>query len=249
LLRANKPDIISILLSTQSYSPERRQKLVKGIIFDAYGTLIDTGDGSILAVKEILSKNKREIDAKIFYQRWKYYHKKHIASLKTFIKEEDIFLMDLTALYKEYEIAGNPENDVKIMLNTLGKRNAYPETNLVLDVLRPRYKLFIGSTSDHAPLMNDIKRNGIRVNKVFTSEYLKAYKPQKEFYQQILDEIKMQPEELIFIGDSLADDVSGPASLGIQTIWINRNNLKYDPVEFRPLYEIRTLSQLLEIVI
>jgi 2-haloalkanoic acid dehalogenase type II len=218
--------------------------LVKGIIFDAYGTLIDTGDGSIQSVKEILGKNNKDMDAKTFYQRWKYYHKKHIDSLKTFIKEEDIFLMDLTALYKEYEIAGNPENDVKIMLNTLGKRIAYPETNFVLDVLRQKYKLFIGSTSDHAPLMNDIKRNGIRVNKVFTSEYLKVYKPQKEFYQLILDEIKVQPDEVIFVGDSLADDISGPASLGIKTIWINRKNLKYDPTEFRPLCEIHTLSQL-----
>jgi 2-haloalkanoic acid dehalogenase type II len=238
-----------MLSSTQSYSPARRQKLVKGIIFDAYGTLIDTGDGSLQAVNEILSKNKSGIDAKLFYQKWKGHHKKHMDSLNTFIKEEDIFLMDLTALYQEYEIAGNPENDVKIMLNTLGKRIAYPETNLVLDALRPKYQLFIGSTSDHAPLMHDIRRNGIRVNQVFTSEYLKVYKPQKKFYQLILDEIKMQPEEVVFVGDSLADDISGPASLGIKTIWINRKNLAYDPTEFRPLYQIQTLSQLLDIVI
>ena len=223
--------------------------MIKGIIFDAYGTLIDTGNGSILAVKEILGKNKSEINARIFYQRWKYYHKKHMNSLKIFVKEEDIFLMDLSALYQEYEILGNPENDVEIMLNTLGKRNAYPETNFVLDALRPKYKLFIGSTSDNTPLMNDIYRNNIQVNKVFTSECLNVYKPEKEFYQLILDEIKMQPEEVIFVGDSLADDISGPASLGIKTIWINRKNIKYDPTEFRPLYQIQTLSQLPDIVI
>jgi FMN phosphatase YigB (HAD superfamily) len=168
--------------------------------------------------------------------------------LQSFIKEEDVFLMDLTALYREYEIAGNPENDVKIMLNTLGKRIAYPETNFVLDALKPKYKLFIGSTSDHASLMNDIQRNGIRVNQVFTSEYLKVYKPRKKFYQLILDEIKMQPDEVIFVGDSLADDISGPAALGIKTIWTNRKNFKYDPAEFRPLYQIQTLNQLLDIV-
>ena len=223
--------------------------MVKGIIFDAYGTLIDTGDGSIQSVREILGKNNKDMDAKAFYQRWKYYHKKHIDSLKTFIKEEDIFLMDLTALYKEYEIAGNPENDVKIMLNTLGKRIAYPETNLVLDALRPKYKLFIGSTSDEVPLHNDVKRNGIKVNKIFTSEYLKVYKPRKEFYQLILDEIRMQPDDVLFVGDSLDDDVYGPAIVGIQTVWVNRKNLKYDAAQIRPTYEIYTLSQLPEIIL
>ena len=156
--------------------------MIEGIIFDAYGTLINTGEGSIQAAERILANNKKGIDAKIFYKKWKYYHKKHEDSLKYFVVEEDIFLMDLILLYKEYEIKGNPENDVKIMLDTLGKRNSFPETNVVLKALKPNYQLFIGSNSDDIPLRTDIKRNGIEVSKIFTSESLKVYKPKKEFY-------------------------------------------------------------------
>jgi 2-haloalkanoic acid dehalogenase type II len=221
--------------------------LIKGIIFDSYGTLINTGGGSIQAVQRILEKNKKDVDAKIFYKKWKYYHKKHIDSLKYFAVEEDIFLMDLILLYKEYEINGNPENDVKIMLDTLGKRNSFPETNVVLNALRPNYQLFIGSNSDDIPLRTDIERNGIEVNKVFTSESLKVYKPKKEFYLFILDEIKMRNDEVLFVGDSLIDDVSGPAALGIKTIWLNYNNSTYDQNDYKPLYEINNLNQLLEI--
>ena len=221
--------------------------MIKGIIFDSYGTLINTGGGSIQAVQRILEKNKKDVDAKIFYKKWKYYHKKHIDSLKYFAVEEDIFLMDLILLYKEYEINGNPENDVKIMLDTLGKRNSFPETNVVLNALRPNYQLFIGSNSDDIPLRTDIERNGIEVNKVFTSESLKVYKPKKEFYLFILDEIKMRNDEVLFVGDSLIDDVSGPAALGIKTIWLNYNNLTYDQNDYKPLYEINNLNQLLEI--
>jgi 2-haloalkanoic acid dehalogenase type II len=221
--------------------------LIKGIIFDSYGTLINTGGGSIQAVQRILEKNKKDVDAKIFYKKWKYYHKKHIDSLKYFAVEEDIFLMDLILLYKEYEINGNPENDVKIMLDTLGKRNSFPETNVVLNALRPNYQLFIGSNSDDIPLRTDIERNGIEVNKVFTSESLKVYKPKKEFYLFILDEIKMRYDEVLFVGDSLTDDVLGPATLGIKTIWLNYNNITYDQNDYKPLYEINNLNQLLEI--
>jgi 2-haloalkanoic acid dehalogenase type II len=221
--------------------------LIKGIIFDSYGTLINTGGGSIQAAQRILEKNKKDVDAKIFYKKWKYYHKKHIDSLKYFAVEEDIFLMDLILLYKEYEINGNPENDVKIMLDTLGKRNSFPETNVVLNALRPNYQLFIGSNSDDIPLRTDIERNGIEVNKVFTSESLKVYKPKKEFYLFILDEIKMRYDEVLFVGDSLTDDVLGPATLGIKTIWLNYNNITYDQNDYKPLYEINNLNQLLEI--
>jgi FMN phosphatase YigB (HAD superfamily) len=78
--------------------------LIKGIIFDAYGTLINTGGGSVQAAQRILEKNKKDINAKIFYKKWKYYHKYHEDSLKYFAVEEDIFLMDLILLYQEYEI-------------------------------------------------------------------------------------------------------------------------------------------------
>jgi FMN phosphatase YigB (HAD superfamily) len=117
----------------------------------------------------------------------------------------------------------------------------------VLNALRPNYQLFIGSNSDDIPLHTDIERNGIEVNKVFTSESLKVYKPKKEFYLFILDEIKMRYDEVLFVGDSLIDDVSGPAALGIKTIWLNYNNITYDQNDYKPLYEINNLNQLLEI--
>jgi 2-haloacid dehalogenase/putative hydrolase of the HAD superfamily len=57
----------------------------------------------------------------------------------------------------------------------------------------------------------------------------------------------MRPYEVLFVGDSLTDDVSGPAALGIKTIWLNYNNSTYDQNDYKPLYEINNLNQLLEI--
>ena len=41
------------------------------IIFDCFGTLIDTGTGSLDAVREILRNVGQDIDAKVFYSEWK----------------------------------------------------------------------------------------------------------------------------------------------------------------------------------
>ena len=220
-------------------------QMIKGIIFDAYGTLIDKADGSIRAVRSILAKyNAEMINAEDFYRRWKYYHRYHIDSLTSFIKEEDIFTMDLIELFKEYQIEGDPHRDVQVMLNTLGKRNAYPETNTVLDALRPNYDLFIGSTSDQEPLLTDIARNNIVVNKCFTSEYLRVYKPRREFFKKILKEINMKSEEVVFVGDSIIDNVLGPSSLGMKTVWVNRKkeSVKADA---QPNYAISDLWPLI----
>lgn len=43
----------------------------KLLIFDAYGTLISTGNGSIQATEKILALQDKHIDAKAFYKEWK----------------------------------------------------------------------------------------------------------------------------------------------------------------------------------
>ncbi len=44
---------------------------MKLIIFDAYGTLISTGTGSVDAVKKILELQDKDINPQEFYKEWK----------------------------------------------------------------------------------------------------------------------------------------------------------------------------------
>lgn len=221
--------------------------MLKAIIFDAYGTLISTGSGSIEATQKILALNNcKSVSAEEFYSKWKKYHRINIDSLETFLNEEAIFKLDLTLLYNEFNFTRNPNEDISIMLNTLGKRQAFAEVNSVLDKLPKEIIVCIGSTSDTKPLLSDIKRNKININKIYTSEMLKAYKPQAAFYQSILKDLKINPEEALFVGDSYIDDIIGPAKAGIKTCFVNRKNS--EPGNVLPDFEIKDLKGLLQIV-
>lgn len=102
--------------------------MLKAIIFDAYGTLISTGNNSVKAAERILLLNKRpDISPAEFYGRWKKLHRQHIGNLPSFAAEETIFHLDLCKLYQEYGLARNAHKDVKVMLDTLGHRTAFPE--------------------------------------------------------------------------------------------------------------------------
>ena len=149
-------------------------------------------------------------------------------------------------MFLDYNINGNADEDVKIMLDTLGDRIAYPESKTVVDVLSEKFIVCIGSNTDIIPLEKDLERNHLQISKVYTSEELKCYKPCKKFYQSILDDLQIQPNEALFVGDSLTDDIAGPKSIGIKTCWINRKKGMSHTVV--PDYEIKTLDELLEIV-
>lgn len=222
--------------------------MIKAIIFDVYGTLIDTKDGSVIATKSILNKNNNNLDPKEVYSKWKKYHAEHIRELSDFLKEEDIFLMDLKKLYIDFKINGDAEEDIKIMLRSLYEREAYPETKDVLDKLKSKYKIYIGSNTDTEPLLINLKRNEIEVDKYFTSESLQVYKPKKDFFTKILNQINCTIDEVAYVGDSQIDDILGAKALNILTIWVNLKNQKLQENIPKPNFEISNLKELLNLL-
>ena len=196
----------------------------KLLIFDAYGTLLSTGRGSVAACEQILALQDRAIDPVAFYADWKKLHRTHIdESIATgFVTEEEIFTRDLAVLYEKYDIDRPHTEDVAIMLRSLYGRRAFPETATVILALREQYRVVIGSTSDTAPLLDNLRQNGLKFDAVYTSESLRAYKPDPAFYRAILTAEGCRAADAVFIGDSPVDDIMGPKACGIVTVLIDR---------------------------
>ena len=111
------------------------------------------------------------------------------------------------------------------MLAGAFERESYPEIKTVLSELMKNYLVFIGSNTDNDVLESVMQKNNITVHKIYTSENLKCYKPASQFFTQILDENGLSPQEVLFVGDSITDDVLGPKAIGIKTVWIDRNGI------------------------
>lgn len=217
--------------------------MLRTIIFDAYGTLLDTGSGSVEAAGKILEKNGRgDIPPQDFYARWKQLHRRHMDQAGPFLNEESIYHLDLQKLYAEYNVSGDADRDVQIMLATLGNRTPYPEAKEVLETLGGMVGLAIGSVSDTEPLQRDLARGGLKIEKIFTSEGLRCYKPAPAFYRAVLGQLGLQPEEALFVGDSLSADVEGPQAVGIPACWVDRKGA--GPGNITPAYTVPDLRGL-----
>ena len=217
--------------------------MIRAILFDAYGTLFDTGTGSVQAAAEILARNGRQdLSPAEFYAQWKRRHHWRMKNLRPFQREAELYALDLEELYQEYGFSRNAREDVAVMLQYQGTRVAYPEVKRVLDSLLSRYQLCVASTTDTAPLEQDLKRAGLVFHRVFTSQSLKVYKPDHEFYTTILHALSLRPAEALFVGDSLTDDVQGPQDVGMRACWLNRKGIV--PEGVKPDFQIHSLEQL-----
>lgn len=198
--------------------------VIQALIFDVYGTLISTGSGSVDAARKILQKLGSPLPAETFYSRWKVVHKElTVQTQKTgFLPEQEIFRRGLWRLYKEYGLQGDADTDVQIMLDSLTGRKAFPDVLSGLMALRKSYRVYLGSNTDAAPLMENLRQCGIAVDGVYTSQSLGCYKPDPAFYRRLLQRISVPPGEAVFVGDSYEEDVVGPKQAGMKALWLNR---------------------------
>lgn len=220
---------------------------MKAIIFDAFGTLFKvTNGGSASTIMNNIISSGKSVDEKSFYEEWKAYYKKHTTEDCKFMTERDIFISRIQMFYDRFCVNRNAENDADSLLLEAFKRDVYSEVKAVLEKLMKEHLVFIGSNTDNDVLESVMKKNNIFVHKVYTSENLKCYKPNLRFFTSILADNGLSPEEVLFVGDSITDDILGPRNLGIKTVWVDREGGGND---FGQDYTVTDLNGILELLL
>lgn len=223
--------------------------MIRKIIFDCFGTLIDTGSTSLNAAKTILKNVGSDINAEYFYPEWKR-TKKEMMMQDTFYSEKELFGLSLKIMFDKYGIKADAEIEVRPMIDILfGDRRVFPDTVSTLETLEKQgIECAVGSTTDTDSLMHFLDLNALEFRYIFTSEDMKVYKPFPAFYSTILKETGWDVCECLFVGDSLVDDVKGPQNIGMKAALLDRNHKYSDSSDIKPDYIIHSLSELTEIV-
>lgn len=79
---------------------------------------------------------------------------------------------------------------------------------------------------------------------VLSSEAARSCKPDPSIYHQALERCAEPPERVLFVGDSLTNDVLGPAQIGMRTCWMAADQQRDHPDAARADLLIQSLSEL-----
>ena len=131
--------------------------------------------------------------------------------------------------------------------NILDSHIEIPNARDILEYLYSKYYIFAASNSN---LYQQQRRLSSALlldyfNDIFVSEELKAYKPSKEFFDEIFKRIPFKKDEVIMIGDSITSDIKGAIDYGIKSIWFNRFNTNEKSFA---TYEVNDLSLIRKIL-
>ena len=132
------------------------------------------------------------------------------------------------------------------LLNLYKILSTFPEVKEVLKNLKKKnYKLAILSNGTPALLNELVESNNLSdiFNNIFSIEEVGIYKPDSKVYDIPIKRYQIQKNEVVFLSANTWD-VSGGGNYGYNSVWVNRNNNIFDNLDFKLVYEIRSLKDI-----
>ncbi len=218
-------------------------KNIKAIIFDAYGTLFDVNS----APKKCKNKIGKKWESFANYWRTTQLEYTWLRSLMDRHKDfweitEDSLNKSMKAFNIDYSLKDELLNLYKVL-------TPYEEVPNVLQTLKKKnFKLAILSNGTPSLLKELVKSNKLEniFDDLFSVEQVGIYKPNKKVYEIPIQKYHIKKNEVAFLSANTWD-VSGSGNYGYNSIWVNRNNNIFDKLDYKPNFEIKNLSELLNI--
>jgi len=166
------------------------------------------------------------------------------------IRSEDRFRLVLSKMQVDPRDvpADFPEWLAEVHMAKLSEAMVFPEEHRPLvEWARARYRLAVISNFDHAPTARRLlEEHGIagHFEQIVISAEEGVRKPHPEIFARTLARMGLTPQEALFIGDSLAIDVTGAKGVGMDVAWVNREGETLTDGTPAPDYTLSRISEL-----
>ena len=219
-------------------------KNIKAIIFDAYGTLFD--------VNSAAEKCKDKIGAKweSFSNFWRTTQLEYTWLRSLMGRHKDFWQITEDSLdksMKTFNIDASMKNELLNLYKVLSPFKEVPET--LKKLKEKNFKLAILSNGTPSLLAQLVKSNNIDnlFDDLFSIEEVGIYKPDAKVYDLPIKKYKIEKNQVAFLSANTWD-VSGGGNYGYQSIWVNRNNNIFDILDYKPINQIKNLSEIINLI-
>lgn len=202
----------------------------KAVFLDFYGTLVHEDDEAIAQITQIMSscsidKNTPGEIASYWWSEFRsLFENSFGVNFKTQRELETISIKRTLEYFKCTNIDINID---ELLFDYWVKPEIFEDTKKFL--IENTMPVCIVSNIDRNDIFEAFKYHGMDFENVITSEDAKSYKPRKEIFNLALSKMKLLPQQVLHVGDSLSSDILGAHNCGIDTFWLNRKKRAVSP--------------------
>ena len=215
----------------------------KSVVFDAYGTLFDVNSAAEKC------KDKIGDNWESFANFWRTTQLEYTWLRSLMKRHKDFWKITEDSLDKSMKVFNINPNMKSELLDLYKILSPYPEVKETLQLLKEKnYKLSILSNGTPSLLNELVSSNNLKVfDDIFSVEEVGIFKPDSKVYDIPVKKYKIEKREVAFLSANTWD-VSGGGNYGFNAIWVNRNNIIFDNLDYSPENQINNLKHLLDII-
>ncbi len=216
---------------------------VRAVTFDAYGTLLRNED-LMLIPRQIVADHGLSVRSDDVLRIWidLYFEATQRSPFRTL---REIQGQVLRRVLRRFDVGADEAPYVDLFFQVTTKVELYPEALDVLNALGD-VRSAIVSNADHEHLA--AWNLTLPVQFILISEAVRAYKPHRVVFERAVEQLGLEPREVLHVGDSDVDDVKGAKAAGLQVAWVNRDRRLRRPDVPAPDFEIRDLTGVLSLL-
>ena len=219
------------------------------VIFDMYDTLVlNDRQRWFTTFREIIEEQRLDTDVDHLWQAWREadqeFQSTRLKPDAPFQTYRQAWREGFARAFNTLRVSGDPEAAVAKSITDLAIRSPFPETTQAVTVIQERWRTAVLSNADDAFLLPNLEFLGLQFEAVLSSEGARSYKPEPELFLKMVQRLRVNPEESVYVGDRQFEDVQGATGVGMNAIWINRLNAAPEPNLPKPAYQISSLLEL-----
>src|SRR3954468_4564590 len=215
-------------------------KTIRALVFDAYGPFFNVH--SISEACESFFPGKGSELSRLW--RTKQLEYTWLRSLMGRYAEFETITKD-ALVYSCGALGLDFDQSVSItLMQSYRNLSLFPEVRAALRTLK-QYRLAVLSNGSPSMLNALVENTGIATlfDAVISVDELRIFKPHPSVYALAIQRLKLDAGDIGFVSSNFWD-ISGAASVGFRTFWINRNNVQPDTLGFQPFAIVRGLDEL-----
>lgn len=203
------------------------------ITFDCYGTLIDWESGIIGAFEKIARTSGHTFDRSRVLAL---YAKYETAEEFGYSKYREVLIR---VAYKVCNEIGLKLPSYEFLVDSLPRWRPFQDTNAALERLARKYKLGILSNVDNNLLELTRRHFTVPFQLIVTAEQVRSYKPDPGHFKEARKKIGLG--NWLHTAQSFYHDVVPCSRIGIDVVWVNRNQETSKDPSVTPVHVCRDL--------
>ncbi|MFO1349687.1 MAG: haloacid dehalogenase type II [Gammaproteobacteria bacterium] len=199
--------------------------LIKALLFDVFGTVVDWRGSIAREMAEFGRAKGITQDWEAFADAWRALYQPAMEKVRSgaaaWIRLDELHRQNLNVLLPRFGLEGLSAADLDHVNRAWHRLDPWPDAVAGLTRLKSRYIIATLSNGNIALMVNMAKRAGLPWDAILGAEIAQSYKPQPETYLKSVECLGLNPEQCLMVAAHNGDLVAA-SRCGMRTAFVLR---------------------------